>query len=540
VDENQQRSTLEWVVKAYDPRQRPWYQEAVTAGSPLWSDIFRDAGSGSLALTAAMPVYGADKQVQAVLGSALRLSGLEDFLMRLKVGRNGQVFIIERNGNIVASSKPLHIFRPGSERQHMHDSPDPLLRATAAYLKQNFTDLHEIKHSIPLEFNLQGARQLLQVTPLFGSGLNWLTVVIVPEADFMEQIQQNTRMTIMLSFLALLIALIVGIVTTRWISQPLLRLNTAAQNLAAGDWNAYTPLDLNRNDEVGELMRAFDTMAAQLRDVFNTLEQKVQERTHDLNEKNEQLVRLNQDKNEFLGIAAHDLKNPLSAIKGLAEEIEEHHAEMSANEVREYAADIRQASEKMFTLITTLLDVNAIESEKLKLNFMFVDIATVAEWVCKNYFKQAQVKAMQIHFHPPTAPCLAYVDENIMQQIFDNLISNAVKYSPPGKQIDVHVMLEGDKKDKIRCKICDQGPGLNASDKQKLFGKFNRLSAKPTGGEHSTGLGLFIVKKLVQAMQGEVWCESEVGQGAVFIVEFPQSTPENVAYSKENVDNNFL
>jgi len=103
-------------------------------------------------------------------------------------------------------------------------------------------------------------------------------------------------------------------------------------------------------------------------------------------------------------------------------------------------------------------------------------------------------------------------------QVLENLVSNAVKYSPPGRDIFVRLQRHAQV---VRVEVQDQGPGLSAEDQKKLFGKFARLSAKPTGGEHSTGLGLSIVKKMVEAMNGKVWCESEPGHGATFIVEFP-------------------
>ena len=114
-----------------------------------------------------------------------------------------------------------------------------------------------------------------------------------------------------------------------------------------------------------------------------------------------------------------------------------------------------------------------------------------------------------------------WVDKNTLYQILENLVSNAIKYSPLGKAITVKLYTTS--QDTVRCDVQDQGPGLSLADQQKLFGKFNRLSAQPTGGEHSNGLGLFIVKKLMEAMNGKVWCESKLGQGATFCVELPLS-----------------
>jgi len=230
-----------------------------------------------------------------------------------------------------------------------------------------------------------------------------------------------------------------------------------------------------------------------------------------------QLIQLDQEKNEFLGMAAHDLKNPLSAIKGYSEEIEEYCHEMTTEEIVELSGLIKNSSTKMFTLITNLLDVNQIESGKIKLDLVNVDILPIVESVVRDYTKTAKEKEINLHFSSEGSNFHVYVDVNLVGQILDNIISNAVKYSPLGKNVYINLIAN---ENKIRCEVKDEGYGLSADDLGKLFGKFNRLSTKPTGGEHSTGLGLFIVKKLVEAMNAKIWCESELGKGSKFMVEF--------------------
>lgn len=240
-----------------------------------------------------------------------------------------------------------------------------------------------------------------------------------------------------------------------------------------------------------------------------------------LKQQNETLVKLNQDKNEFLAIAAHDLKNPLSAILGLAEEIQEAFDEMTKTELLEFAGMIQDSAERMFQLITNLLDVNMIEAGKVNISLKNVNILPILQKVVTDYYKKAQAKQITLQLQELfdiNESFIAVVDENTVHQILDNLISNAVKYSPQGKQIYVRICKNADN---IRCEIQDEGAGLSKWDQQKLFRKFTRLTTKPTGDEHSTGLGLFIVKKLVEAMNGQVWCESELNQGATFIVKFP-------------------
>jgi len=239
--------------------------------------------------------------------------------------------------------------------------------------------------------------------------------------------------------------------------------------------------------------------------------------TRTIEEKNSELIQLNQDKNEFLGIAAHDLKNPLSAILGLANIMVEEKGELPSEEILEYATLIEDSSSRMFNLITNLLDVNAIESGKTNMKLEHVDILPIIEKLVHAYIDRAKAKDITIEFQANHTQHFALLDQEIIHQVLDNLISNAIKYSPYHKKVIVKLLMIGDQ---IRCEIQDEGPGLSQADQQKLFGKFTRLTTKPTGGEHSTGLGLFIVKKLVIMMNGNVGCESELGQGATFFVSF--------------------
>ncbi|MEY3220623.1 MAG: hypothetical protein RIT27_1980 [Pseudomonadota bacterium] len=238
-----------------------------------------------------------------------------------------------------------------------------------------------------------------------------------------------------------------------------------------------------------------------------------------IEEKNQQLIQLNQEKNEFLGIVAHDLKNPLGNIMSLADIIIENQSPNETNETYEYARLIKISADSMFSLVTTLLDVNAIESGQVNLFLHRENLLPLIQHVLNDYKSAALKKNISLHFHFKHPYYYAMIDKNITKQIFDNLISNAIKYSPLGKNVSLNLYSIDQK---IRCEIRDEGQGLSQEEISKLFNKFTRLKPQPTAGEHSTGLGLFIVKKLVEKMRGNVWCESELNIGSTFIVEFPE------------------
>ena len=229
---------------------------------------------------------------------------------------------------------------------------------------------------------------------------------------------------------------------------------------------------------------------------------------------NEHLVDLNKEKNEFLGIAAHDLKNPLGVILGCAEMIT--FADDTA-QVNKMADSIVAASTRMKNLINDLLDANAIEQGKYASKIEPLDLDALVKQCVENNLPSAHKKNITLCLGA-TPGLWAKADRGAVAQILENLVSNALKFSPPMTTVFVHTMPEADKTVIL---VRDQGPGLSDEDQKKMFGKYTRLSARPTGGESSTGLGLSIVKKLAEAMQGSVQCTSVLGHGATFHLRLP-------------------
>jgi signal transduction histidine kinase len=240
----------------------------------------------------------------------------------------------------------------------------------------------------------------------------------------------------------------------------------------------------------------------------------------ELHQQNEELAALNIEKNEMMGIVSHDLKNPIGAVRGYAELIQS--GVFEGEEVLGVAGQITQVSERMLELVKNLLDMNLLESGGLQLHILSFDVAPLVESAVTQYRTPAEAKNITLHFSNETSDgeSIVSADERATMQVLDNLVSNAVKYSPHGKRVFVRVLSD---KTVVKIEVQDEGQGISPEDMKKLFGKFQRLSALPTGGEHSTGLGLSIVKKIVEAMNGKVWCESVLGEGATFIVELPKA-----------------
>ncbi|NET04004.1 MAG: PAS domain-containing protein [Symploca sp. SIO2B6] len=253
----------------FDPRNGSWYKNTELRGKAEWSEIFSFFSDKQLlVLPANQPLYDQTGKLLGVFTTGLYLSHISEFLDSLEVGKSGETFIIERDGLLVASStlEPLITNRNTQvERIKAINYSNPLIRGAAQYLQNKFGNLSQIKQPQQLDFKLNDQRQFLQVLPFQDEqGLDWLIVVVVPEADFMERINTNTHTTIWLCLGALVLATGVGMITSRWISLPLLQLSKASQAIANGDLNQK--VEVQRAAELGVLAQNFNHMAQQLQD----------------------------------------------------------------------------------------------------------------------------------------------------------------------------------------------------------------------------------------------------------------------------------
>lgn len=228
---------------------------------------------------------------------------------------------------------------------------------------------------------------------------------------------------------------------------------------------------------------------------------------------NERLRIVSAEKTEFMGVAAHDLRNPLTIIITYAEMLRDGHGK----DPKSFASAIYTAGTRMRDLITSLLDANAIEEGRFSCEIERCELAPLITASVEQNKINATRKKTEIVV-APGPPLWARTDRSVTVQILDNLISNALKYAPPQSRV---VIQPGRENGSVFVAIKDEGPGISEADQAKLFGRYARLTARPTGGESSTGLGLSIVKRLVAAMHGAIECQSTLGAGSTFTVRLP-------------------
>ncbi|MGB0564543.1 MAG: adenylate/guanylate cyclase domain-containing protein [Spirulinaceae cyanobacterium] len=262
-------------IGPYNPRQRPWYRAAKRQGRAAWSEIYLDFSSGLPTVTASYPVYRGN-QIIGVCGVDLVLSEeLRGFLQQLEIGQSGETFIMERSGALIASSTDEAIAidsDKGDERLPATQSQNQRIGQTATFLQQQYGNLDAIRRAEQLDFRLDGQLQFVQVAPFQdGRGLDWLIVLVVPEADFMGQIHGHVRNTILLCVLALVLAAVIGVLMARRLSRPILRLSRASEAIAAGQWQQQW-IAPSKIREINTMAASFNSMTEQLQASFERLE----------------------------------------------------------------------------------------------------------------------------------------------------------------------------------------------------------------------------------------------------------------------------
>ena len=529
----------------YNYQQESWYKDAVKAGKPLWTRIYNWASKPKIiAISASYPVYDSANNLIGVLGIDHVLSRVNKFLHQLEVSPSAKTFILERNTLLVATSslEPSYTIVDGEARRlSVNESSDSLIQATAAFLQEKFGDLSTIDSSQQLKFKIDGNRHFVQVTPWQDEfGLDWLVVVTVPESDFMAQINANNRTTILLCLAALAIATLLGIYTSRRISEPILRISQATQAISSG--NLEQKVSAPNVNELGILAQSFNQMAHQLRESFAALEKtnqelektnesleiRVEERTKELQQAKEVADTANQAKSEFLANMSHELRTPLNAILGFTQ-IMQRDSSLEAKQ-QENLGIISRSGEHLLSLIGDVLDMSKIEAGRISLNENNFDLSRLLYTLEDMLALKAEAKNLSLIVErSEKVPQYIKTDESKLRQVLINLIGNAIKFTEQGG-VTLRVGLKNSPHT-LLFEVEDSGAGIAPDEIDTLFDAFVQ-TATGRKSQEGTGLGLPISRRFVQLMGGDVTVKSTVGQGTVFTFTI-QFSPASQADIKE-------
>ncbi len=363
--------------------------------------------------------------------------------------------------------------------------------------------------------NEKGTATLLTFTSINFLGHGWALITEIELAEILAPVTELGRYMIIAGLIIGLIVTLIGMVFAANQSRPLIAMTEVMKRLAERDLDVVIPAT-GRSDEIGDMEK---TLA-----VFKETSVARQQAEAQLVDAVAELEELNELKNRFMGMAAHDLRSPIGAIRGMTELIME--LDLGPEKEREYIALINGVSDQMLELINDLLDVSAIESGKFDLNPQRGCVSDVISSRIELAGFTAKAKGISISTDFGDMPLIEF-DQARIAQVIDNLLTNAIKFSPSGSTIAVSTKGH---ETAIAVAVQDQGQGIAADEIDRVFLAFEKLSTKPTAGEKSTGLGLAIAKQIVEAHGGDIRVDSMHGDGATFTFTLPI---ENIASERE-------
>ena len=481
--------------------------DAAKQGKSFFGPVYFARGSEPYS-TITVPIERFAGDLIGILWAEVNLKYVWEVIQDIKVGTAGYAYIVTRSGDLVA-----------------HPDLSLVLR------RQNLAHLSQVGAAFEAASRPEKGESLISQSLLgnkvfasfaFIPSLDWAVLIERPLDEAYASLYASVLRTSRLLLIGLGVALMASIFVARRVVRPLELLRWGAQRIGAGDLNHQ--LEIKTGDELEVLAEEFNKMAGALKQSHEGLEAKVNERTQELRAANERLRDFDRLKSGFLSNVSHELRTPLTAIGGIAENLLDGMAGALNEKQARYITGIKDSGDRLARLIDDLLDLSAIEANKIKLIPTTFSLDDLVYEVAVMLKPVAEAKPIALELPARNGRLTVRADRDKITQVLTNLVTNAVKFTPPGGKVALTMEppIEGNW---LKVTVSDSGCGISTAEVEKIFDEFYQVDQPGRQKAEGVGLGLAICKRLVEMHGGTIWAESKEGRGSSFSFTLPAVEP---------------
>jgi signal transduction histidine kinase len=497
----------------YEVLSDPFYS-AATGATAVSKVYYKEAGLGPH-LDLYSPIFNDAQKVEAVIKMQINLNLLQNILKDIKLGEQGHIHIVDNEGRLLTHHDESYVLeRPNlSSRKIISD-----MQTTTTPPFDNYRYVNE--KGIPVVATAEKV-----------PGYHWIAVFEQPESEafgFLDLIRNIFAFTVVASFICLLL---IALFLSENLARPIRKLQKSAKEVEKGKLDRIALV--KSGDEIESLSYSFASLINQLIEREHSL----RNITMQLEKANSKLKQLDALKNEFVSVASHELRTPMTAIKSYLWMALEGKGGQLNDEQKFYIQRGYNSVDRLIRLVNELLNISRIEAGKITIDMQEVDIEQLAQEVIDEVMPRAKEVGVEVTIAKHEAVANVLADPDKLKEVFFNLLGNSLKFTQKGGTITVNFT---EKDDIIETEIKDNGSGIEAEDIKKLFQKFGLIEGSYTTNQpvSGTGLGLYISRSIIELHQGKIWAASEGhGKGATFTFQLKKFTKENLEQFNHAVSN---